>query len=363
MTEKKGIVFHDYLQVNGGAERLVIALASGLGPCKLAVSGTYPDFLESGDMRGVNCVVLAKRLSRLPRIPRALLAFLRTVNEATDVDWAIYSGVYAPLAVTSQKRGKKIFYCHTPPRFAFDWESQYLQRVMPILRPFLRLAIAGYRQSYLNAVRRMDVVITNSHHVQDRFKRATGLDSQVIYPPIDTAHFQWKGQGDYYLSLGRLEPNKRIYRVIEAFLMMPEKKLVVASGGSELEALKRLAAGASNIHFTGWVDDAGLATLIGHSIACIYIPRDEDFGMSTVEAMAAGKPILGVNEGGIKESMIDGETGLLLPSDPTVDMIVKAISALSAQTCAAMRAACENQAARFSEARFLTEVRDLITVG
>lgn len=363
MTGKTGIVFHDYLQVNGGAERLVIALASGLGPCKLAVSGTYPDFLESGDMRGVNCVVLAKLLSRLPRIPRALLAFLITVKEATDVDWAIYSGVYAPLAVTSQKRGKKIFYCHTPPRFAFDWESQYLQRIMPILRPFLRLAIAGYRQAYLNAVWRMDVVITNSHHVQDRFKRATGLDSQVIYPPIDTARFQWKGQGDYYLSLGRLEPNKRIYRVIEAFLRMPEKKLVVASGGSELEALKRLAADASNIHFTGWVDDEGLATLIGHSIACIYIPRDEDFGMSTVEAMAAGKPILGVNEGGLKESIIDGVTGLLLPPDPSVAMIVKAISALSAQTSAAMRTACENRAARFSEARFLTEVRDLITVG
>ncbi len=361
MTEKKGIVFHDYLQVNGGAERLVIALASGLGPCKLAVSGTYPDFLESGDMRGVNCVVLAKLLSRLPRIPRALLAFLGTGPEATDVDWAIYSGVYAPLAVTSQKRGKKIFYCHTPPRFAFDWEPQYLQRAMPIFRPLLRLAISVYRQAYLKAVRRMDVVITNSHHVQDRFKRATGLDSQVIYPPIDTASFQWKGQGDYYLSLGRLEPNKRIDRVIEAFLRMPEKKLVVTSGGSELEALKRLAAGASNIHFTGWVNDAGLATLIGFSIACIYIPRDEDFGMSTVEAMAAGKPILGVNEGGLKESMIDGETGLLLPPDPTAAMIVKAISALSAQASAAMRTACENRAARFSEARFLSEVRDLIT--
>lgn len=363
MMEKSGIVFHDYLQVNGGAERLAIALACGLGTRKLAVSGIYPDFLESGDMRGVDCVVLAKHLSRLPRIPRALLSFLGTVHEASDIDWAIYSGVYAPLAVTSQKRGKKIFYCHTPPRFAFDWETQYLQRATPILRPFLRLAIAGYRKSYLNAVRRMDVVITNSCHVQDRFKRATGLDSQVIYPPIDTARFQWKGQGDYYLSLGRLEPNKRIDRVVQAFLRMPEKKLVVASGGSELEALKRLAAGASNIQFTGWIDDAALAGLVGHSIACIYIPRDEDFGMSTVEAMAAGKPVVGVNEGGLKESMIDGETGLLLPPDPSVDMIVKAISTLSAQTCAAMRTACENRAARFSEARFLTEVRDLINAG
>jgi glycosyltransferase involved in cell wall biosynthesis len=362
MKDKTGIVFHDYLQVNGGAERLVIVLSAGLGKCKLAVSAMYPDFLESGDVHGIDCVVLAKHLHQIPRIPRALLAFLGTGPETTNIDWAIYSGVYAPLAVASQKRGKKIFYCHTPPRFAFDWEPQYLQRAMPVFRPLLRLAIAVYRQAYLNAVRRMDVVITNSHHVQDRFKRATGLDSQVIYPPIDTARFQWKGQGDYYLSLGRLEPNKRIDRVIEAFLRMPEKKLVVASGGSELEALKRLANDASNIHFTGWVDDEGLATLIGLSIACIYIPRDEDFGMSTVEAMAAGKPIVGVNEGGLKESMIDGVTGLLLPPDPSVEVIVNAISALSAQASAAMRTACENRAARFSEARFLSEVRDLLTV-
>jgi glycosyltransferase involved in cell wall biosynthesis len=362
MIEKSGLILHDYLQVNGGAERLVIVLAAGLGPSKLVVSGIYSDFLESGNLRGANCSLAKKNLAWLPRIPLALFSFLGAIREANEVGWAIYSGVYAPLAVTSQKRGKKIFYCNTPPRFAFDWEPQYLQRAMPIFRPLLRLAIAVYRQAYLNAVRRMDVVITNSHHVQDRFKRATGLDSQVIYPPIDTARFQWKGQGDYYLSLGRLEPNKRIDRVIEAFLRMPEKKLVVASGGSALEALRRLANGASNIHFTGWVDDAGLATLIGLSIACIYIPRDEDFGMSTVEAMAAGKPIVGVNEGGLKESMIDGVTGLLLPPDPSVDMIVKAISTLSAQASAAMRTACENRAARFSEARFLSEVRDLLTV-
>lgn len=360
MRMGSGTVLHDYLQVNGGAERLVISLASGLRNCKLVVSGIYPDFLGSGDMRGIECVVRTKKLSFLPRILRALIGFQWGIKESIDTEWAIYSGFFAPLAVASQKRGKKIFYCHTPPRFAFDWEPHYLQRAVPILRPFLCWAIARYRQAYLKAVCRMDVVITNSHCVRERFKQATGRDSKVIYPPIDIARFMWESQGDYYLSLGRLEPNKRIDRIIEAFLDLPDKKLVVASGGSELGTLKELAAGANNIRFTGWIDDATLAGLIGHSIACIYIPRDEDFGMSAVEAMAAGKPVIGVNEGGLTESVIDGETGVLLSRDPSASMIREAVKFLSVEKCLEMRNACVHQATSFSEKRFLKEIKELI---
>lgn len=360
MSNMSGIILHDYLQVNGGAERLVIVLAAGLGPSKLGVSGIYSDFQESGDLRGVNCFVVNKHLAWLPRIPRALFSFLGSVPEANEVAWTIYSGVYSLLSVKSQKRGKKIFYCHTPPRFAFDWERQYGQRVYPIFRPLLRLAIGWYRYSYLKAVRRMDVIITNSYHVQARFKLVTGLDSKVVYPPIDTLRFQWKGQDHYYLSLARLEPNKRVDQVIRAFLSMPTKNLIVASGGSDLSALRNLAAGADNINFTGWIDGDTLANLIGYSTACVYIPHDEDFGMSVVEAMAAGKPVIGVKEGGVQESIIDCQTGLLLPPDPSVDMLISAISAMTAERCAEMRVACEMRAVKFSEVRFLNEMRGLI---
>lgn len=360
MTAKQGCVIHDYLQVNGGAERLVVSLAAGISDCSLAVSGVYPDFVQTGDFRGVSYVELGERLSWLPRIPRAILNFSGTVRELRYVDWAIYSGVYSPLAVRSQRRGKKIYYCHTPPRFAFDWEQLYLDRSRPPFRPFLRKAIAAYRVAYVDAIRRMDCVVTNSEHVRERLKRVVGIESQVIYPPIDTAHFRWCGQGDYYLSLARLEPNKRVDRIVSAFLAMPDKNLIVASGGSMLEPLKRLAQGAPNIRFTGWVNDAILAGLIGDAIACIYVPRDEDFGMSPVEAMAAGKPIIGVKEGGLKESIIDGETGLLLPADPDPEMIVEAVSKLSPALCASKRFQCEARAASFSEARFLSEINKLI---
>lgn len=356
-----GWVVHDYLQVNGGAERLVIGLANGLPGFGLGVSGIYPGFLESGDCRNVRPRVLGNPLGRLlPRVPRALAAFGRPPSWLRQADRVIYSGLYAPLAAPSQAQGKRIYYCHTPPRFAFDWQARYLERAPALARPVLRLAISRYHRAYLEALCRMDSVAVNSRHVRERLRRQTGVQAEVIYPPIDTHRFRFLGQADYYLSLGRLEPNKRIDRIVRAFLTMPDKRLVVASGGSARQSLQELARGASNIRFTGWLDDGRLAQLMGNAIAALYVPEDEDFGMSAVEAMAAGKPVIGVDEGGLKESVVDGATGILLRADPTPDAIVDAVRRMNADRAADMRSACEDRAAAFSQARFLSEFERII---
>ena len=354
------LVLHDYLQVNGGAERLVISLASGLPDFALGVSGLYPDFAGSGDLKGLVLHLPGRLVSCLPRIPRALLTFGRGGLVPRKADCVIYSGIYAPLAVHRQPGGKRIYYCHTPPRFAFDWEAQYMVRVPAMLRPLLRLAIARYRNAYLQAVRAMDVVVANSMHVRERLLALTGIHATVIYPPIDTERFRYLGQQDYYLSVGRLEPNKRIELIVRAFLAMPDKKLVVASGGSQLPALQTLAAGAANIRFVGWQEEAALAALVGNAIAVIYLPCDEDFGMSAVEAMAAGKPVIGVDEGGLRESIVAGQTGILLPANPPVDGLVQAVGQLSAAVAVNMRAACEVRATEFSRSRFLSAFEAII---
>lgn len=351
-------MLHDYLQVNGGAERLVNILASGLPGFSLGVSGIYSGFSGSGNLDGVALRCLSGPYGMLPRIPRALLTF-RHLRLLADAECVVYSGFYAPLAVRSQQRGRKLMYCHTPPRFAFDWEEQYLGRVSPGLRPLLRRVIGSYRESYLEALAHMQVLVTNSEHVRRRARDLTGRDSIVVYPPVATDLFRWSGQGDYYLSLGRLEPNKRVDRVIAAFRAMPDKQLVVASGGSELARLRQLAAGARNIRFTGWIDDAALAELIGRARACIYIPKDEDFGMSAVEAMAAGKPVIGVDEGGLRESILHGTTGLLLAADPSADELADAVRVITAERAMEMRNACEAKAAEFSSHRFLRSMVQL----
>jgi glycosyltransferase involved in cell wall biosynthesis len=354
-------VLHDYLQVNGGAERLVIRLTKGLPGFRLGLAGIYPGFVESGDLMGLTPQIMSNWFRLLPRIPRALLTFnyLRFAKESQCV---IYSGLYAPLAARSQIRGRRLLYCHTPPRFAFDLEQQYLDTVNGLFRPALRWLISLYRCAYLDALKKMDVVVTNSHHVQQRMLFLTGIKSTVIYPPTDLERFRWMGQGNYYLSLGRLEPNKRVDRVVRAFLQMPNKNLVVASGGSQLKALKDLAEGARNIFFTGWLDESAMATWIGYAIACIYIPKDEDFGMSVIEALSAGKPVIGVDDGGLKESITHLETGVLLSLDPTPQEIAESVFAISPEVSKAMRLACEEKATHFSLPQFLNSMSKLVNL-
>jgi glycosyltransferase involved in cell wall biosynthesis len=141
---------------------------------------------------------------------------------------------------------------------------------------------------------------------------------------------------------------------------MPQHRLVVASGGSELERLKALASGAPNICFTGWLPESDLQALLGRARAAIYIPINEDFGMAPVEAMAAGKPVIGVAEGGLLETILPRETGLLIDGPLTVESICDAVEELERMDPVSMRAECERQAARFSEQRFAERMREVL---
>lgn len=353
-------VVHDYLQVNGGAERLVLSLAKGLPDFALGVSGIYPDFSDTGNLAGVAPRILGGQyLRQMARVPRALLTFFRQPSGLAQAERIIYSGIYAPLAARKHK-ALQVYYCHTPPRFAFDRKQEYLQCFPTLLRPLVSVAFSLYRWRYVQALRQMDMLISNSAHVQRRLHTLTGLASKVIHPPVDSHNLAFIGQQDYYLSVGRLEPGKRVDRIVQAFCGMPEKNLVVTSGGSQLESLRRIAANAPNIRFTGWLSDAELADLLGNCIAAIYVPRDEDFGMSAVEAMAAGKPVIGVAEGGLLETIVPLSTGILLGADPTPQQIAAAVIELTAPMAAAMRAACEQRAEQFSTSRFITEIQHAI---
>ncbi|TAK64219.1 glycosyltransferase [Methylobacter sp.] len=361
LVSHRNWVLHDYMQVNGGAERLVSTIVRGIPDFSLGVSGVYPGFLESADLSGINLKLLGQLPKWLPRIPKALLTFGRRIPCIENIDTVIYSGIYTPLAVKSQKAGRRIYYCHTPPRFAFDRKNQYLEKLPISARRLVSVAIDAYCQAYKSAVDEMDVILTNSDHVRKRLGEQLGVDAYVVCPPVDINAFKWQAQGDYYLSLGRLEPNKRVDRVVKAFIKMPEKKLIVASGGSEFETLRNLAMEAPNITFVGWSSDKQLIDLIANAIACIYIPLDEDFGMSAIEAMAAGKPVIGVAEGGMLETVLDGHTGILLPSNPDIEQIAAAVLDMTAHLALSMRECCEQRAMDFTEERFLEQISSFVS--
>ncbi len=356
-------VLYDYLQVSGGAERLSLELAAGLPDTSLVVSRVYPAAasLRPFDILGEGQIKCVGRLSPLPsfRLIDAISGFICGTRFLAEAESVIYSGIYAPLAVINQKRGTRCYYCHTPPRYMYDWRTRYLERVPTIAQPALSISIDLLRKRYEFCLQQMDVVVANSDNVRRRLSKYLGIDAQVIYPPIDTAKFRWVECGNYFISLARLQPQKRVDRIIKAFLDLPDQKLVVASGGGDEARLKRLAGNASNIVFVGWQSDEQLCRLIGSARAVLYLAEDEDFGMSPVEAMASGKPVIGVREGGLAETIIDGETGVLLSPDFSQQSLIDAIAAMSTESALAMRQSCEWRARSFSKEIFLKKIKEV----
>ncbi|MCO7570129.1 glycosyltransferase [Pseudomonas chlororaphis] len=357
-------ILYDYLQVSGGAERLSIDLAKGLSGYQLVVSRVFEEarHLAAGQAlgaEGLHC--LGSAITRpLPRVAEALACFTLRTGFLRDAQTVIYSGLYAPLAVTNQISGTRIYYCHTPPRYIYDWRERYLQRFAPPLRPLAVVAFDAFQRRYEDSLARMDRVITNSENVRNRLRLNLELESEVIHPPVDTERFKWIEQGDYFISLARLEAHKRVDTIIKAFLGLPDQKLVIASGGRDEMRLRQLAEGAGNIRFTGWQDEASLCACIGGARAAIYVAVDEDFGMSPVEAMSAGKPVIGVREGGLMETIVDGVTGLLLEPELTVESLREAINSLHPARALAMRGACEAQAEKFSKRTFVERMEAVV---
>jgi glycosyltransferase involved in cell wall biosynthesis len=349
-------VLYDYLQVAGGAERVSLFMAEQLdmpllvsrvyGPAKILLNEHTVKFISIGNIF----------TQILGRVFEAIYCHHQMTNCLKNASHVIYSGLYAPFAVRHQKQGRKIYYCHTIPRFIYDRKEIYQERIPFFLRPLFNKVIGLMRKEYEHSLKQMDIIIANSITVQARITKYLGLKSQVLYPPVDTHKFSWLSDDGYFLSLARLEKNKQVDVIVKAFVEMPEQRLIVVSGGTELKTLKKIARNSPNIHFTGWQSEGQLKDWIGRARAAIYIAKDEDFGMSPVEAMAAGKPVIVINEGGLRETITE-ETGILLASPPVPETVIEAVRYLDAGRTASMREACIVRAGLFDRQVFLSVMK------
>lgn len=359
MNPNKAIVLHDSFVFKGGGERLVHTLCQGLN-LDLAF-GTQSD--QSYDLAKLPEKVIDLKLRSEIwgwRTVKRIYGFRRQTQFLNDYETVIFSGQDAPLAVNNHSGGKNIYYCHTPPRSLYDLKEYRLSSLSPVQALNHRAFNLCFQPLYESALQKMDVIIANSVNIQSRVKKFLGRDSVVIHPPCDTEKFHWLKQEGYYLSFARLDPLKRVDIIVQAFKLMPDKRIIIASTGPELDRLKKLADGKKNITFVGSVDDSQLKALLGNAVATLYIPRDEDFGMSPVESMAAGKPVLGAAEGGLLETIVPEETGFLVKANPSPEDIINAVHELHPKRALSMRHACEQQAAKFSTDIFLEKMRTLI---
>jgi len=380
MSNKSILIIHDRFQYRGGGERLCLIMAQALN-ADIATeywneneSFTKDEFLNVslGFKTQTNIpkiIVLGKQIKHVGlSYFSAQLRFFFKTKFIKNYDTIIFSGNNCLSAAWRCRRNqKKIMYCHTPVRYAYDLKDYYYKTYPFYLKPIFLFFVYLARLIYQWGIKRMDVVLANSQNVQARLQKYCGVKSEVVYPPIDVEKFgnqpaqtSLDGQGGYYLSFARLVDLKRVDDIVRAFHLMPDKKLIIASGGPELEKIKQLAAGYSNIEVLGFMDDEKLAELVGNCIANIYIPKQEDFGMTPLEAAAAGKPTIGVDDGGLRETIIHQETGYLIPKNYQIENLVKAVQWLDAAKAAEISAECKKQAEKFSKGKFIENIRSVV---
>ncbi len=203
-----------------------------------------------------------------------------------------------------------VCYCHTPMRYLWDNYQSYLQDCSPVTRFFWRPCAHYLRMWDALSANRVDHFIANSEHVARRIARHYRRDATVIHPPVDVEAFTpadgvMTEHGGYYLFLGQLIPYKCAELAIEACTRLG-RRLVVVGDGSERKKLSAMAG--PTVTFAGWLEKEPLRRIVQNCRALIF-PGEEDFGITPLETMAAGRPVLAYGRGGALESVRDGETG------------------------------------------------------
>ena len=303
---------HDYLSQDGGAERVLRAFHELWPEAPIFVLFAQKGKVAGFDRAKIKESFLAllpfgrtKYQWYLPLMPLAVEKY-----QLHEFDIVLSSTSAFAKGVLTRPGALHISYCHTPTRYLWTDTHEYIadlsyNRIIKALLPPLLHRLRLWDKM---SVDRVDHFIANSDTVRARIQKYYRRDSDIIYPPVATSNFFVSPEvGDYYVTGGRMVPYKRFDLVVRVFNRLGWK-LKVFGDGPALEDLKKIAK--SNIEFVGRVNDADKAILMSGARAFIH-PQVEDLGITALEAMAAGRPVIAYGVGGATETVIPQKTGLL----------------------------------------------------
>lgn len=353
-------ILHDHLRFIGGGERVALLLANALD-ADVYVTDRNPDLARKAGLPEARVT----EIGRVPRMPLWRQSRQKALFEGARIpgyDGYILSGNWAVFAAARHR--PNLWYCYTPVRVFYDLREPFLAGLSPWSRWAARRWIARVRPEYEAVATSVDRIVVLSRNVQDRVRRYLGREAEIAYPPVDVSRYRFHRVGDFWLSVNRLSHEKRLGLQVDAFRRLPDERLVVVGGpqmGVDAQRLVRSLDPPPNVTFVGEVDEPRLLELYATCRGLIATSIEEDFGLTPVEAMASGKAVVAVDEGGYRESIVPGETGWLVP--PAAADLAEAIQGIDPDRLTSMRAACRERAEAFDVSRFVARMRGFIEEG
>ena len=345
----------------GGGEKLVLTLAKELN-ADVITTDINKDSIRKMEFDQKNIISLGETI-KLPILKQISASIKFVLCDFSDkYDFFIFSGNWAHFA--SKRHKPNLYYCHTPVRAFYDQYANMLARLKFPKKQIAQLWVGIHKIFHQHYIQFVDKIAVNSKYTQNRVKEYYKKDSVVIYPPINTSRFRCRSYGDFWLSVNRLYPEKRIELQIEAFRSLPKEKLIIVGGYSkgdhasadvdEIQYNK-----PDNVDLLFEITEKELIDLYAKCKGFITTSMNEDFGMAPVEAMASGKTVICVGEGGYLESVIDGVTGVYVK--PDVADIIRAINSIS-NNPEKYKDACERQAKKFDKSIFIKSMKNMCRI-
>ena len=352
---------HDHLAQDGGAENVLEVFADIWPDAPIHVlvydqKNASPYFQK--------CDIRTSFIQKLPfglKKYQWYFPFMQAAVESFDLseyDLVLSTTSSFAKGVVTRPETLHISYCHTPTRFLWSDTHSYVEElgVNRLLKKLVPLFLSRVRMWDRIAAERVDYYISNSYTIQERIQKYYHKESTVIYPPVDVSDFYTVPKEevkDYFLAGGRIVPYKRFDLLVEAFNKLG-KPLKIFGNGPALAELKRKAN--DNIEFVGRVSDEELRKLYAECSGFIN-PQEEDFGITMIEAMSAGRPIIAYAKGGAQEIVEHGKTGILVEYQTWEDF---ADALIGFDKMAFDPELIRNTALTFGEERFKNSIRSFV---
>lgn len=365
----KVAIVHDWLVVYAGAEKVLEQLIN-LWP--EADIFTLVDFLPSESRAFLkNRPVTTSFLQKMPFARskyRSYLPLMPLAIEQLDLsayDVIVSSSYAVAKGVLTSGNQLHVSYVHSPVRYAWDLQHQYLKEsnLAKGFKSFLARSLLHYIRLWdYRTSSGVDVMVANSRFIKQRIRKVYGCEALVVYPPVDTTGFSLcREKEDFYVTASRLVPYKMIATIVEAFSMMPDKKLIVVGDGPEFSRIKALAG--PNVQVLGHQPFATLKQYMQKAKAFVFA-AEEDFGITPVEAQACGTPVIAYGRGGALETvrgvgLVSGPTGLFF-HEQTAQAIVQAVQKFEQHASEFSPDVCRANAETFSTENFKSQMATVV---